>query len=229
MLTTPSPGQNLMNDPRVEQRFLNTSRSRTLRNIVRLYDLDKRPVLDIGCSFGEFLALFGKGSTGITIAREEVDYGKQKGLDVRYGNIEEDDLALERQYEVLFCNNLFEHLLSPHMFLCRIEKHVTPNGLLILGVPVIPKIVSLLPLNKFRGSLAEAHISFFTRDTLVRTVERAGWRPISTRGFHFAGRLIDGLFTSVYPHLYVVAVLDPDFKYTEKRMRELAGYTDVIP
>lgn len=118
-------------------------------------------------------------------------------------------------------------MYSPHNFLCKIKQYLKPNGILILGVPCIPKIVSLFHINKFRGSLAVAHINFFTRDTLIKTVERGGWKPIVTRGFHFANKIIDYSLVLIYPHFYVVATPDPDFKYFEKRMKELVGYIDI--
>ncbi len=214
-------------DPKIEIRFKNTDKSKTFRNIVNTLDLDKKSVLDIGCSFGEFLTHFGKNSVGVTITKDEVEYGKKKGLDIRYGNIESDDFVLNEKFDAIFANNLFEHLYSPHNFLCKIKKYLKPNGILILGVPCIPKIVSLWHINKFRGSLAGAHINFFTRDTLIKTVERGGYNPITTRGFHFANKIIDNLLDSIYPHFYVVATPDSNFKYSEKRMKELVGYIDI--
>lgn len=211
----------------IEKRFENTSKSKTFNNIIKIFALDKKTVLDVGCSFGEFVARFGQGSSGITITKDEAEYGKNKGLDIRYGNIESDDFALEKKYDVIFSNNLFEHLYSPHNFLNKTKRYLKPNGLLILGVPCIPKIVFLLRLNKFRGSLAVAHINFFTRDTLVKTVERGGWKLITTRGFHFANKFIDHMLDAIYPHFYVVATPDPDFKYSAKRMKELVGYIDI--
>ena len=211
-------------DSKIEERFKNTSSSKTFQNLIRIFNLDKKRVLDIGCSFGEFVACFGKGSTGITIVQDEVSYGKGKGLDIRYGNIESADFVLPEKYDAIFANNLFEHLYSPHGFLSKIKKYLKPGGFLILGVPCIPKIASLLRLNKFRGSLAVAHINFFTRETLIKTVERGGWKIITTRGFHFSNKFIDHLLDPIYPHFYVVATPDPDFKYPDKRMKELAGY-----
>lgn len=210
----------------IEKRFKNTAKSKTFRNIVKTFDLDKKSVLDIGCSFGEFLIHFGEKSVGITIAQDEAEYGKNKGLDIRQGNIESDSFTLNEKFEVIFSNNLLEHLYSPHEFLHRIKKYLAPNGMLLLGVPCIPKITSLLHVHKFRGSLAEAHINFFTLDTLRKTVERAGYDIADIRGFRFANRMIDHLPDSIYPHLYVIAKPQPGFKYTEKRMRELAGYTE---
>ena len=215
---------NMTTDSNVEKRFENTARSKTFRNIVCTFDLDKKAVLDIGCSFGEFLIHFGGKSVGITIAQDEADYGKQKGLDIRQGNIESDDFILNETFDAVFANNLLEHLYAPHNFLCNIKKYLRPDGVLILGVPCVPKITSLLRLRKFRGSLAEAHINFFTADTLRKTVERAGYQVHGIRGFHFSNTIIDQFLTALYPHLYVIATPDPDFKYTEKKMKELRGY-----
>lgn len=214
-------------DPDIEIRFKNVSKSKTFRNIIRTFDLDKKAVLDIGCSFGDFLIHFGGNSTGITISKEEVDYGKKKGLDIRYGNVESDDFVLKERFDVIFANNLFEHLYSPHNFLCKIKKYLKDDGILILGVPCVPKIVSLVHLSKFRGSLADLHINFFNRYTLIKTVERGGWNLITIRGFHFANKFFDKLLDLIYPHFYVVAKPNPNFQYPEKRLKELTGYSDV--
>lgn len=210
----------------IEGRFSNTSRSKTFGNIVRTYSLDQKAVLDIGCSYGEFVAHFGDHSVGITIDPAEAEYGTHRGLDIRQGNIEANNFVLNETFDVIFCNNLFEHLYSPHGFLIRIKKYLKPNGQLILGVPCIPKFTSLLHLRKFRGSLAEAHINFFTLDTLHKAVERAGYDVSDIRGFHFSNHLVDHLLDWIYPHLYVVATPKADFHYTEKRMKELAGYAE---
>ena len=211
-------------DAVAEKRFANASKSQTFLNKVALFDLDKKSVLDIGCCNGEALVHFGPGSTGLTINPEEVAVGKERGLDIRLGNIESADFVLNETYDVIFANNLFEHLYSPHAFLIKIKTYLKPGGILILGVPCIPKIVSLLHITKFRGSLADAHINFFTRDTLIKTVERAGWNIEMTRGFHFANAFVDHLIDPIYPHFYVIAKPDPNFKYSDKRMKELAGY-----
>lgn len=208
----------------IERRFENVSKSKTFTNIVDTFDLDKKSVLDVGCSSGEFLVHFGPGSIGITIKNDEVEYGEMRGLDIRYGNVESDDFILNEKFDVIFANNIFEHLYSPHEFLVKIKKYLKPGGLLILGVPCIPKIVTLLRINKFKGSLASAHINFFTKNTLALTVERAGWNIKHMRGFHFSSTFVDYLLNPVYPHFYAVASSDPNFKYSEKKMKELVNY-----
>lgn len=211
-------------DEKIAQRFENVSASKTFGNIVAHFHLNEKKVLDIGCSYGEFLAHFGEGSVGVSIEKKEVEYGARHGLDIRYGNIESEEFVLEEQFDVIFANNIFEHLYSPHYFLCVIKKYLKPQGILILGVPCVPKVVSLLPISKFHGALATGHINFFTKDTLRFTAERAGWKVDGVRGFHFAPALIDHLLDPIYPHFYVQATADPDFVYPEKRLRELVGY-----
>lgn len=211
----------------VELRFKKVAASRTFSNILTILDLRSKSVLDIGCSYGEFLTHFGPGSTGVTIVSEEVSWGQEHGLDIRLGNIEDKDFKLEQKYDVIFANNIFEHLYSPHAFLRKISDYLNDNGVLILGVPCIPKISPLLKVKKFRGSLAGAHINFFTKETLEWTAVRGGWIPYMNRGFRFKNKFIDWLLEPIYPHFYVVARRVSDFKYSEKRLKELEGYEDV--
>jgi SAM-dependent methyltransferase len=215
-----------MEKSKTQARFDAVAQSKTFHNIVRRFSLDKKSVLDVGCTFGEFLIHFGPRSVGITIIKEEADYGHSIGLDIRLGSVE--DQAILRQFEgsfeVIFANNIFEHLQSPHLFLEHMKTCLAPDGFLVLGVPCIPSISSLMKFKKFRGSLASLHINFFTRKTLIKTVEYAGWEVLETRGFHFSNSFIDAFLNPVYPHFYVVAKPKKDFQIAPKRLRELAGY-----
>lgn len=209
-------------DP-IKRRFSAVARSVTFKNIVDTHELGKKAVLDIGSAYGEHLVHFGPGSTGLTVSPEEVAYGKQQGLDTRLGNIEE-GFNPGKKYDAIFCNNLLEHLLSPHQFLVSARAFLKNDGALILGVPCIPFPSLLMKLKWFRGALATNHINFFTTRTLRLTAERAGWNIHTIRGFHFKAPLLDRMFLSAYPHLYIIATPDPSFTYSEKRKRELAGY-----
>ena len=206
----------------IDGRFAAVTRSRTFARVRRSLGLEHRAVLDIGCSYGEHLAHFGPGSTGITISAAEAAEGARRGLDVRLGNAEE-TLPIERQYEAIYCSNLFEHLAAPHRFLYELRAALQPNGTLVLGVPVVPFPASLMRLRKFRGALASNHINFFTADTLRLTVERAGWNVREARGFRFANPLLDRIFRPVIPHLYVIAEPVQDYAYAPKRQAELSG------
>ena len=56
-----------------EIRFQNVTKSKTFKNLIETFKLDKKTVLDIGCSYGEFLINFGPRSLGLTIIKREVE------------------------------------------------------------------------------------------------------------------------------------------------------------
>jgi SAM-dependent methyltransferase len=153
----------------IGQRFEAVSASGTFKRLLASTGLSTKKVLDIGCCNGEHLAHFGTSSVGITINAEEVAAGASRGLDIRLGNAEE-ELPVTETFDAVYANNLFDHLYSPHQFLHTTRNLLTPDGILVLGVPVFPFPHILMQHRKFRGALADAHINFFTRKTLAATV-----------------------------------------------------------
>ena len=203
----------------------NVKLSRTFNNILDLYSLSNKAVCDIGCGFGEYLRMFGKGSIGVTTTQEEVEYGKNNNLNIIFGNAEkiENSFPAVQRFGAIWANNLFEHLLSPHAFLIKLKKISSESTIAIIGVPVVPKIVSLISLPWFRGTLASNHVSFFTSTTLRLTVERAGWKVLTVRPFIFKNKFLDYIVRPFAPHLYVVAINDSSFIYPPKKLKEWVG------
>lgn len=218
----------MYDEEKIQARFVNVAKSATFQNIVTAYQLRDRRVLDVGCSYGEHMVHFGRGSVGITITEPEVAFGAANGIDIRYGNIEASDFVIDGTFDAIFANNIFEHLFSPHFFLYRVRKLLKEDGVLVLGVPCVPKVVLLMQIQKFRGSLSLPHINFWTVDTLQRTVERGGLHVREIRGFHFKNKLVDALLEPVYPHFYCIAAPIPNFKYPEERMGELVDGMGVV-
>jgi len=202
-------------------RFEPVARSRTFNRILSTFGLRTEKVMDLGCGYGEYLACFGAGSLGITSTPHEVEYGTSHGLHIVRGNVEKlGELGIHERFGAIWANNLFEHLLAPHAFLIGLKAFAGPETALILGVPVVPRIASLMRTGPFRGALAVAHVNFFTRETLQLTVERAGWKVEAVRPFIFSWRWLDLMASFFAPHLYVVAHDDADFSYHEKKLKE---------
>lgn len=198
--------------------------SHSFANLKNLYTLDEKPVLDIGSSEGEFLKHFGPGSVGITIIPEHVEMAREEGLKVVLGNIEDQTFTLPEKFQVVWANNLFEHMNAPHLFLTKIKEFLEPDGRVILGVPVIPFFSFLTRFKKFRGAYASSHVNFFTRRTLIETLLFAGYRVEEARLFRFNNPLLDALLNPIAPHMYIVARPDENFTYSRKRMLSLKGY-----
>lgn len=204
-----------------DDRFIPVAASRTFGRIVRILGLGSKRTLDIGCGYGEYLVHFGKESVGITTTKAEIAYGAQHSLQIHAGNAEIiDELKLPGTFDAIWANNLFEHLLAPHGFLIRLKMLAHTDTMLVLGVPVVPRVASLMRLTPFRGALAVAHVNFFTRETLRLTVERAGWHVQTARPFIFENSTLDWWASFVAPHLYVVALHDANFRYHPKKLKE---------
>lgn len=209
----------------IEKRFKDAHASKTFQRIVRIFELKNKTVLDLGCGFGEQLSLFGSKSIGVTTNPEEVDEEKSRGFITILGNIEElEKIEIKNDFEVIWANNFFEHILSPHAFLSKLRNFATRDTKFILGVPVVPPCSSFLfIISKFRGALASNHISFFTKKTLALTVERSGWTIIDMRPFVVSYAPLDRFFGFFAPHFYVVAKKNETFKYAEKKLQEWRG------
>ncbi|HLP79866.1 MAG TPA: class I SAM-dependent methyltransferase [Acidobacteriota bacterium] len=219
-----------MNSP--EKRFDPVKKSKVFNRILSTFKLRKKKVLDLGCSFGEFLSLFGPGSVGITTTLAEVEYGKKHRLNIKQGNVELiDKIGIKESFDAIWANNLFEHLLAPHAFLIKLKTVAKDDTILLLGVPTIPRCPSLMRITAFRGALATAHVNFFTRESLRLTVQRAGWKVLDIRPFVTNIRWLDRLCSFFAPHLYVVAVNDRHFRYHDKKLMEWkddAHYQDIL-
>ena len=117
---------------------------------------------------------------------------------------------------------------SPHLFLTKVREFLRPDGVLILGVPVLPQVPFLTRLRRFRGAYAVSHVSFFTRKTLIETVRRGGWIVEEARSYYFKNPVLDFFLNLIAPHIYVVARVDKDFSYAEKRMKSLREYGENV-
>lgn len=196
--------------------------SRTFRRIVDTYSLSEKRVLDVGSSVGSHLLHFGPGSVGITTDPLEVSLGAECGRDIRLGNAEAlaATLPTSERFDAIWCNNIFEHLLSPHAFLVHLKQFAHADTLIILGTPMVPIIPPLLRVRAFRGSLAVAHVNFFNYHTYQLTLEYAGWQSLRISPFFFGSHVLNTLATPFVPHLFQVAKNNANYRYHEKKLKE---------
>jgi 2-polyprenyl-3-methyl-5-hydroxy-6-metoxy-1,4-benzoquinol methylase len=176
---------------------------------------------------------FGPSSVGITTRDEEVAYAALKGRDVRIGNAEylKESLDTSERFDVLWCNNILEHLLSPHAFLVRLKEYAHKDTMLILGTPIVPTPSFLRKLPRFNGAISNVHINFFNHTTYAATVHYAGWRQEALRSFFFANTFLDWMTHYFAPHLYIVATNDTTYRYSEKKALEWledSHYTELL-
>jgi predicted TPR repeat methyltransferase len=97
--------------------------------------------------------------------------------------------------------DVLEHLRSPASALALVREALDADGHLFLSVPNIANITVRLGLlfgifeYRDRGILDHTHLRFYTKRTIRREVERAGFRIIAMTGSSVPVRLIIGGFT----------------------------------
>jgi 2-polyprenyl-3-methyl-5-hydroxy-6-metoxy-1,4-benzoquinol methylase len=108
------------------------------RNFIK----EKSRVLDIGCGFGDQLNFF-KGMGHIT---KGIEPGKQRAnfaiknfqldiLNVPLESIESNSVDLGEKYDLIYLNQVLEHLKNPVKLLRCLRQHLTDEGILFIAVP----------------------------------------------------------------------------------------------
>ena len=97
--------------------------------------------------------------------------------------------------------DILEHLRDPRSMLALVRTSLAPDGLLFVSVPNIANITVRLGLlfgifeYRDRGILDHTHLRFYTKRTIVREIENAGFEIIAIRGSSVPLRLIIGRWT----------------------------------
>jgi len=97
-------------------------------------------ILDVGCAQGTLalkLAERGHDVTAVDIRQEFLDYARSRyesgKIEFRCANVLESDL--DGQYDLIFANQIIEHLVYPHRLVRRLAGVLAPGGRLVVTTP----------------------------------------------------------------------------------------------
>jgi 2-polyprenyl-6-hydroxyphenyl methylase/3-demethylubiquinone-9 3-methyltransferase len=159
----------------------------------------KLDVLDVGCAQATLaLLLAERGHTvwAMDIRQQFLDYAatRYECGDVRFicGNAMETEL--DKQFDLIFANQIVEHLVYPLEFLQRLTKWLKPGGRLVMTTPNGEYIKNPLPSYSELGDLsqyanrqftadADGHFFAYRCEELKAIFETAGLRDIEARCF----------------------------------------------
>lgn len=191
---------------------------------LKKYRLNNKKVLDIGSAWGEFLIHFGYGSKGIEVLPESVKFGRAIGLGIDEYNFEDDWREEPESYDAIWCSNVLEHVVAPHLLLRRFHDTLKPDGLVFIRVPTIPSNWLYLKLNKlllgFLGYEAVQHINAFTRRTVEFAIERAGFKIVESNIFIPENKILNIIFNLLLKDAFsfiTVVGQKVTFEYDQKR------------
>ncbi len=191
---------------------------------LKKYSLNRKKVLDIGSAWGEFLIHFGSGSKGIEVLPESIKFSQAIGLNVNEYNFEDEWREERESFDAIWCSNVLEHVVAPHLLLRRFHDALKLDGLLFIRVPTIPSNWLYLRLNRlilgFLGYEAVQHINAFTRKTIEFTIERAGFKVVESNIFfpqkQIINKILNPFLKDAISFITVVAQKIP-FEYPKKR------------
>jgi SAM-dependent methyltransferase len=134
-------------------------------------------MVDLGCWTGSFLVAArerGWDVVGVEPSRWASDRARERGLDVRTAELDDERLPTGEFRLVVLCDVL-EHLERPGDALDRIHDLLEPGGALYLTVPDAGSRLART-MGRRWWSVLPMHIQYFTRSSLARLLGSHGFR-----------------------------------------------------
>jgi len=131
--------------------------------------IDFNSLCEIGAGGGTNLIPFkkmGKEVAGFDYSKKMVSLGKKKGINIFKGTIED----INKSYDMIILIHVLEHFLDPVEQIKKLSSYNTKYLFI-----EIPGIVNQVP------SLQNAHLYYFSINTLFRCTAMAGFRVIDYR------------------------------------------------
>jgi len=136
-----------MNKQYISDHFENTSFKNTkgiekrVMLVKKYVDLNMKNILDLGCGVGGFTIEFSKYAkrvVGIDVEEKAIKTAKNNirgisNIEVRLFDLQKDDL--KEKFDIVFMNEVIEHLENESSVLRRVNKLLNNNGVLVIFAP----------------------------------------------------------------------------------------------
>ncbi|OGG33826.1 hypothetical protein A3I80_01205 [Candidatus Gottesmanbacteria bacterium RIFCSPLOWO2_02_FULL_40_10] len=140
-------------------------------------------LLDVGCSYGFYLDVFGKSGfqvQGIELAPIAIKYARNKlRLNILKGDVM--TYKFSKRYDIITLYEIIEHIPSPNALFKRIKKLSKSNALLVIQTPNINSVYFKLTGNKWFWLLVPQHINLFSVQSLKILLKNHGFQILFTR------------------------------------------------
>ncbi len=182
---------------------------------------DAKKIIDVGCGDGAFASTVKKMNDaevwGIEYMKDEAKKAGERLDKVFSGPCESfiDELP-ENYFDVVYFNDVLEHLVDPYMVLEKMKSKIADNGVIISSIPSIRYHNVFIPLllkRKFEyessGVMDKTHMRFFTGKSIRNMYENLGYEVIKHHGINGS--------RSIRPILYNIPLLFTamDIKYPQ--------------
>lgn len=163
-------------------------------------------ILDVGCAQGTLALLLGEGGhrvMAVDLRPEFLDYARSRHSrgEVRFlqANALEDEIP--GRYDLVFANQLIEHLVYPQEFLTRLRTNLRPGGRMVVTTPNGAYLKNTLPSFRELGDPrqwehlqftadGDGHFYAYLADELMEICRAVGLQNVNAR--YFESPLISG-------------------------------------
>jgi 2-polyprenyl-3-methyl-5-hydroxy-6-metoxy-1,4-benzoquinol methylase len=154
-----------------------------------LFEIDKRlhikgkDVIDFGCGIGNFLEVARNFGVNSTMGVELNDRARELAIG-RGFRVENDIDKFEySSVDLIYMNDVIEHLRDPVATLTEIRRVLRPDGALFVVTMNVNGAKARLLGNKWELITDPTHFYFYQTKSLSRTLEQAGFTSIQEEKF----------------------------------------------
>ncbi len=139
-------------------------------------------LLEIGCAYGFFLeqARSTFDATGIDVNDAAIRAAQSLGVRALFGEfLAWSPDARDGPFDVVCMWDTIEHLLEPRQYLDHARSMMAPGGWLFLTTGDIGSAMARMRGASWRMIHPPSHVNYFSRETMTRLLDRAGFRVTS--------------------------------------------------
>lgn len=173
--------------------------------------------LEIGFGRGQAMKAIEKiietRPKGIDINPQLVERLKSEGYDVACANMDDGLPFADQSFDIVYSDQVLEHVESPLFFLDEVNRVLKPNGHLLLGVPNVEYKIESAYYNP-------VHFNYFSKKSLSYTLKAMGFDVQSVddqRSLIGWKRFIQSLFKFQGGAIYAHAVCNKDVLAEKKK------------
>ena len=169
--------------------YFNNARTELI-NMIKADRRENIEVLELGCAMGGTLNMIKRlwplaNVHGVEYDANVVRIGSSV-TDIIQGDVENMQIPYSHnQFDYIICADVLEHLRKPETAIMRFLPYLKDNGYFIISLPNVRHyavVMMLALLGRFdyadAGILDSTHLKFFTKDTALEMMDRAGLKVI---------------------------------------------------
>src|SRR6516164_7467916 len=165
--------------PTLEKHF----RARLNQLLKHIPEARSKHLLEIGCAYGFFLDLakeYFASVEGVDVASHAIRYANEH-LNVTATEADFLDYTPRNSIDIVCMWDTVEHLQSPHAYIEKLARMLSPGGIVALTTGDIGSIVARLRGRRWRQIHPPTHLHYFSRRTLTELLRLQGFRVLEAR------------------------------------------------